>query len=65
LQKLENLSQELGGPEIYIKRDDMTGLAFGGNKSRKLESRILKSIVFFTPQAQVGLKAAWLWVPKL
>ncbi len=37
LQKLENLSQELGGPEIYIKRDDMTGLAFGGNKSRKLE----------------------------
>jgi D-cysteine desulfhydrase family pyridoxal phosphate-dependent enzyme len=37
LQKLENLSQDLGGPEIYIKRDDMTGLAFGGNKSRKLE----------------------------
>jgi D-cysteine desulfhydrase family pyridoxal phosphate-dependent enzyme len=37
LQKLENLSQELGGPEIYVKRDDMTGLAFGGNKSRKLE----------------------------
>jgi D-cysteine desulfhydrase family pyridoxal phosphate-dependent enzyme len=37
LQKLENLSEELGGPEIYIKRDDMTGLAFGGNKSRKLE----------------------------
>jgi D-cysteine desulfhydrase family pyridoxal phosphate-dependent enzyme len=37
LQKMENLSQELGGPEIYIKRDDMTGLAFGGNKSRKLE----------------------------
>jgi len=37
LQKLGNLSQELGGPEIYIKRDDLTGLAFGGNKSRKLE----------------------------
>ncbi len=37
LQKLENLSQALGGPEIYIKRDDLTGLAFGGNKSRKLE----------------------------
>jgi D-cysteine desulfhydrase family pyridoxal phosphate-dependent enzyme len=37
LQKLENLSQELGGPEIYMKRDDLTGLAFGGNKSRKLE----------------------------
>ncbi|MCJ7579889.1 MAG: D-cysteine desulfhydrase family protein [Candidatus Aminicenantes bacterium] len=35
--KLENLSQVLGGPQIYIKRDDLTGLAFGGNKSRKLE----------------------------
>ncbi len=37
LHKLENLSQTLGGPEIFIKRDDLTGLAFGGNKSRKLE----------------------------
>jgi L-cysteate sulfo-lyase len=35
--KLDNLTKELGGPSIYIKRDDMTGLAFGGNKSRKLE----------------------------
>jgi len=35
--KLENLSCVLGGPQIYIKRDDLTGLAFGGNKSRKLE----------------------------
>ncbi len=35
--KLENLSLALGGPEIYMKRDDLTGLAFGGNKSRKLE----------------------------
>ncbi len=35
--KLKNLSRHLGGPEIYIKRDDLTGLAFGGNKSRKLE----------------------------
>lgn len=37
LRKLERLSARLGGPEIYIKRDDLTGLAFGGNKSRKLE----------------------------
>jgi D-cysteine desulfhydrase family pyridoxal phosphate-dependent enzyme len=37
LQRLENLSQALGGPNIYIKRDDLTGLAFGGNKSHKLE----------------------------
>jgi D-cysteine desulfhydrase family pyridoxal phosphate-dependent enzyme len=27
----------LGGPRIYLKRDDLTGLAFGGNKTRKLE----------------------------
>ncbi len=37
LNKLERLTAEIGGPEIYIKRDDLTGLAFGGNKSRKLE----------------------------
>ncbi len=37
LQKLENLTRHFGGPKIYIKRDDMTGLAFGGNKTRKLE----------------------------
>ncbi len=37
MRKLERLSTELGGPEIWVKRDDLTGLAFGGNKSRKLE----------------------------
>ncbi|MBG73826.1 MAG: D-cysteine desulfhydrase [Chloroflexi bacterium] len=37
LEYLENLTKHLGGPDIYIKRDDCTGLAFGGNKSRKLE----------------------------
>ena len=37
LRKLESLTAELGGPEIWIKRDDLTGVAFGGNKSRKLE----------------------------
>ncbi len=36
-RKLENLSRSAGGPAIFIKRDDLTGLAFGGNKSRKLE----------------------------
>ena len=33
LEKLERLSKELGGPEIYIKRDDQLGLAGGGNKT--------------------------------
>jgi D-cysteine desulfhydrase len=37
IQKLERLSRHLGGPEIWIKRDDLTGLAGGGNKTRKLE----------------------------
>jgi len=31
------LSAALGGPRIWIKRDDQTGLALGGNKTRKLE----------------------------
>ena len=37
LERMENLSRCLGGPEIWIKRDDCTGLATGGNKTRKLE----------------------------
>ncbi len=37
LEPLERLSSELGGPRIYVKRDDCTGLAGGGNKTRKLE----------------------------
>ncbi len=37
LEKLENLTRHLGGPEIWIKRDDCTVVATGGNKIRKLE----------------------------
>jgi L-cysteate sulfo-lyase len=37
LEPLPRLSQELGGPAIWLKRDDCTGLATGGNKARKLE----------------------------
>jgi L-cysteate sulfo-lyase len=37
LERLANLSQHLGGPEIWIKRDDCTVVATGGNKVRKLE----------------------------
>ena len=37
LQHCPRLSAALGGPQIWIKRDDLTGLAFGGNKSRYLE----------------------------
>lgn len=37
IEKLENFSKALGGPTIYIKRDDLLGLTSGGNKTRKLE----------------------------
>ena len=37
LEELKTLSRHLAGPEILIKRDDQTGLALGGNKTRKLE----------------------------
>jgi len=37
LEPMVRLSAALEGPQIYIKRDDCTGLAFGGNKTRKLE----------------------------
>ncbi|MDP1532399.1 MAG: D-cysteine desulfhydrase family protein, partial [Rubrivivax sp.] len=37
LEPMPRFSQALGGPEIWIKRDDLLGLAPGGNKTRKLE----------------------------
>src|SRR5439155_21008066 len=37
IEELKSLSRELGGPELLIKRDDQTGFALGGNKTRKLE----------------------------
>ena len=37
IEELPRLSKLLGGPRILVKRDDQTGLAFGGNKTRKLE----------------------------
>ena len=37
LEPMARLSTLLGGPQLYIKRDDCTGLASGGNKTRKLE----------------------------
>jgi L-cysteate sulfo-lyase len=37
LTPLDRLSEHLGGPRLWLKRDDCTGLATGGNKTRKLE----------------------------
>lgn len=35
---MPRLQAQLGGAELWVKRDDLTGLAFGGNKTRKLET---------------------------
>ena len=37
IEALPRLSAALQGPRLVVKRDDQTGLAFGGNKTRKLE----------------------------
>ena len=37
LELLPNLTKALGGPQIWMKRDDLTGMGLGGNKVRKLE----------------------------
>jgi D-cysteine desulfhydrase family pyridoxal phosphate-dependent enzyme len=43
IEDLPRLSAMLGGPRILVKRDDQTGLAFGGNKTRKLEFLIAEA----------------------
>ena len=37
IEAMPRLSAALGGPQLWVKRDDQSGLAFGGNKTRKLE----------------------------
>lgn len=44
IEKLSRLSTELGGPTIYMKRDDLLGLAGGGNKTRKLEFLVAEAL---------------------
>ena len=43
IEQLPRLTEYLNGPRILIKRDDQTGLAFGGNKTRKLEFLIAEA----------------------
>jgi D-cysteine desulfhydrase len=44
VQELDRLTKELNGPKLLVKRDDQTGLAFGGNKTRKLEFLIADAL---------------------
>jgi len=39
------LTEELGGPRILVKRDDLTGVAFGGNKIREFEYSLAPAVV--------------------
>jgi len=44
LDEAPNLTRALGGPRIFVKREDLTGLAFGGNKTRILEFTIAEAV---------------------
>jgi D-cysteine desulfhydrase family pyridoxal phosphate-dependent enzyme len=44
IEELPRLSANLKGPKIWIKRDDLTGLALGGNKTRKLEFMVAEAL---------------------
>ena len=44
LEPLERISKHLGGPNLWIKRDDCTGLSSGGNKTRKLEFLMAEAV---------------------
>ncbi len=44
LEPMPRLSAHLGGPQLFVKRDDCTGLAGGGNKTRKLEFLIADAL---------------------
>src|SRR6266853_1071727 len=57
MQDAPRLAKELGIRRLFIKRDDLTGLAFGGNKTRNLEFRMAEAVA---QQAEVfiaGLEA--------
>lgn len=44
LVEAKRLTEVLGGPRIFVKRDDLTGVAMGGNKSRNLEFRMVEPV---------------------
>lgn len=46
LEPLRRLSEHLGGPNIWTKREDCTGFGFGGNKLRKLDYVLAEPTLF-------------------
>ncbi|HEX5327300.1 MAG TPA: pyridoxal-phosphate dependent enzyme [Acetobacteraceae bacterium] len=55
LHEAPNLTRALAGPRIFIKRDDLTGIAFGGNKLRNLEFRLARALTEQPDTVIVGL----------
>ena len=57
MQDAPRLAKELGIGRLLIKRDDLTGLAFGGNKTRNLEFRMAEAVELGTEVFIAGLEA--------
>lgn len=55
LEEARNLSRVLDGPHIFVKRDDLTGVALGGNKLRNLEFRLAHAMKEEPDTVIVGL----------
>jgi 1-aminocyclopropane-1-carboxylate deaminase/D-cysteine desulfhydrase-like pyridoxal-dependent ACC family enzyme len=55
MEEARQLARRLGGPRIFVKRDDLTGIAFGGNKTRNLEFRLARTIAEGADTVIVGL----------
>lgn len=55
LEEARNLTRVLGGPRIFVKRDDLTGVALGGNKLRNLEFRLAHAMKEEPDTVIVGL----------
>ena len=59
IEEAPNLARALagpnGGPRIFLKRDDLTGVAFGGNKLRNLEFRLARTMAEQPDTVIVGL----------
>jgi 1-aminocyclopropane-1-carboxylate deaminase/D-cysteine desulfhydrase-like pyridoxal-dependent ACC family enzyme len=57
MQEAPRLAKELGIGRLLVKRDDLTGLAFGGNKTRNLEFRMAEAVELGTEVFIAGLEA--------
>ncbi len=55
LEPMPRLSKALDGPPLFIKRDDLTGLAFGGNKTRMLEFSLADALAKGADTVVVGM----------